>query len=496
MLLTIAFRLAVTMALLASAGRVCGQEPKITWEPFALRTYDGREHQVEIGRLAVPERRGIAGGATTHLGFYRLKSVAAQPASPTVFLMGGPGIAASLIAPIPPFWALFDTLRTVGDVILLDQRGLGLSTPNVDCPAPKDPPHPTLFSSRAAFIAEYRRIVAGCAAHFRSQGIDPLGFSDAAIADDLEDLRRALGSERISLLGFSYGTRLAMTYARRHPARVDRLALQGPTDDQLMYRSSRWYDSLLVRLAGLALGDTTTAGFAGNLVTRMRDLFARVEAAPLRVRIASVRGDSLTVTVGREVLQGLISGRLTDPRIPALIQTLEQDDPSVLRLWLESTYNDLAKGAGSLMARAVVCSQRPGPARVNAVDREAGESMFGPAFDNFALADEFCAALGKPTGQPIPHLTGPLDRPALIVVGSLDDRTPLSNAIALSHELGNPIVLTVEGGGHDLLPARAVRLVVLDFLAGRPVADRKLRVDVPRFLSIEEARRPPRRPGG
>ena len=287
-----------------------------------------------------------------------------------------------------------------------------------------------------------------------------------------------------------------MTYARLYPARVDRLVLQGPTDEQLMYRSSLWYDSLLVRLAGLAEVDSTTAPFAQNLVTRMRKLFTKVDAASLRVRIASVRGDSLTVTISREVLQGIVSGRLTDPRIPALIQTLEQDDHSVLRLWVESTYNDLAKGAGSLMARAVVCSQRPGSARVNAVDREAQGSMFGPAFDNFALSEEFCAALGMPAEPPTPHLARPLDRPGLIVVGSLDDRTPLSNAVALSREVGNPVILPVEGGGHDLLPTRTVRLTVLDFLVGRPVADRKLRVEVPRFLSIEEARRPPRRPGG
>lgn len=55
--------------------------------------------------------------------------------------------------------------------------------------------------------------------------------------------------------------------------------------------------------------------------------------------------------------------------------------------------------------------------------------------------------------------------------------------------------LVVENGGHELLTAGVVRDAVVDFLNGRDVSGRHLRVDPPRFLSIEEALRPPRRPG-
>jgi len=482
--------------LITSAAASTAQENAIVWEPFTVRGYDGRTHDVEIGRLSVPESRTRSGGASTTIGFYRLRTTNPAPASPIVFLMGGPGIAASFMAPIPPFWDLFDTLRATADVILLDQRGLELSTPHVDCPPVSDGPDSGFLLSRAAFVRAYGKVVAACAAYYRTRGVDPASFTDAAIADDVDDIRLALHAERVSLLGFSYGTRLAMTFARRHPNRVDRMVLQGPTDEQLMYRSSLGHDSLFVRFAAAAAADTVSAGFSANLVARTRALFAKAERTPIRVRIASVRGESLTVAVGREALQGLITGHIADPRIPALIQTLENNDVAILTRWIESMYNDFATGAGSLMARAAVCSQRPTTSRIQAIDREGSQSMFGLAFDSFVASETFCSSLGTPAPAPTPHLAVRLDRPVLIVVGTLDDRTFPSNAAALSGELETSTTLIVENGGHELLPVRAVALAVSDFFAGRDVEGRVLRVDVPRFLSIENAKRPPRRPGG
>jgi pimeloyl-ACP methyl ester carboxylesterase len=481
--------------LITSATSLPAQENAVVWEPFTVRGYDGRTHDVEIGRLSVPESR-TRSGAVTVIGFYRLRSSNPAPASPIVFLMGGPGIAASFMAPIPPYWDLFDTLRATADVILLDQRGLELSTPHVDCPPVSEGPDAGFLSSREAFVRAYGKVVAACAAHYRARGVDPAAFTDAAIADDVDDIRLALHAQRVSLLGFSYGTRLAMTYARRHPDHVDRMVLQGPTDEQLMYRSSLGHDSLFVRLAAAAAADTVSAGFSANLVGRTRALLAKAERTAIRVKIASVRGESLTVAVGREGLQGVIAGRIADPRIPALIQTLEHDDVAILARWIESMYNDFANGAGSLMARGTVCSQRPTTSRIQTINRDASQSMFGPAFDNFALGETFCRSLGTPPPAPTPHLAARLDRPVLIVVGTLDDRTFPSNAAALARELEKPTTLLVENGGHELLPVRAVALAVSDFFAGRDVQGRVLRVDVPRFLSIENAKQPPRRPGG
>jgi len=80
-------------------------------------------------------------------------------------------------------------------------------------------------------------------------------------------------------------------------------------------------------------------------------------------------------------------------------------------------------------------------------------------------------------------------------VGQLDDQTPMGNAAVVAGSFSGSVRLVVENGGHELLTASVVRDAVVDFLSGRDVSGRHLRVDPPRFLSIEEALRPPRRPG-
>jgi len=73
----------------------------IAWEAFPLRTFDGQSHDVELGRLRVPESRARPKGSAVSVAFLRLKSSSPSPRAPIVFLMGGPGIPASVMAPIP-----------------------------------------------------------------------------------------------------------------------------------------------------------------------------------------------------------------------------------------------------------------------------------------------------------------------------------------------------------------------------------------------------------
>lgn len=487
--------LVVGAGLSAATAPLAAQDQAVlSWQAHTLRTLDGRDHEVQLGKLEVPESRSSPTSPVITVAMLRLTSVNPRPAPPIVFLMGGPGVPASAMAPIPPYWALFDSLRTVADVILLDQRGTGLSTPRLDCPAGPSPA-PTFLSSRAAFVAEYQSIIERCSRHFLGRGSSARTLTDIAIADDLEALRRALRVERLTLLGFSYGTRLALTYARRHPDGVDRLVLQGPTDPDLMYRAATWQDSLLKLIARDAAIDRVTAAFAQDLVARTRALLVRAEREPVSVRLGTSTGDSITVPVGREMLAATITGRLGDPRIPALIATLEVDDVSVLRPIVAGVYQDLTAGGGSLMARAVTCSQMPSAARTVAVDVTDGTTLFGPALDNFVTDLDFCVAVWGGPFKPEPVRRRRVNRPALFIVGSRDDRTPPYNARILAEDFRSAVTLVVENGGHELLPEPEVQREVLTFLRTGGVGTRSLTVPPLRYSSIEDARRPPRRPG-
>jgi pimeloyl-ACP methyl ester carboxylesterase len=488
-------RLTALWLLLAQTAGAQSASGRIAFEPYSLRTYDGQVHPIELGKLIVLESRAKAGGATVAVAFLRLKSTSAKPGAPIVFLMGGPGIPATVMASIPPYWELFDALRASGDVILLDQRGLGMSAPKLDCPPLKEPLDTTLLTSQAALVSAYAKVVAACAAHWREAGVDPRAYSDVAIADDIDDIRAALGVPRVSVLGFSYGTRLAMAFARRRPDRLERLVLQGPTDVDLEYHISLQHDSLFSRIAGFAAADTATTAFSRDLVARMRTIFDRASNQPVLVKIRRTSGDSVVIPVGREGLRGLIEGHLADPRLPAFVATTEHGDLTILTRWVEGMYNDFGGGAGTLMARAVTCSFTPSAARRAMVDPLGSQSIFGPSFDNFASDPAFCSALGGTAAVPQSHARGPIAAPVLFITGELDDRTPVGNDAVLAREFSNSIRLVVTNGGHELLPDPGVRAVVVDFFAGRDVRGRVLKGDPPRFLSIEAAKLPPRRRG-
>ena len=490
--------LSILGASLAFAASLAAQEPgRLTLEPYTLRSYDGRSEVAELGKLSVPESRDSVNGGGVTLAFIRLRSTSPAPGPPIVFLMGGPGIPASVMAPIPPYWQLFQRLRIAGDVILLDQRGVGLSSPQLDCPPAPQPLDSALFSSRAALVAAFRNVYASCAAYWRAHGVHPRAYSVAASADDIEDLRRALGAERVSLLGFSYGTRLALEFARRHPSRLDRLVLQGPEDPDLRYRSSLTLDSLLGRLAELAAVDSSSSSFSAGLRGRLAALLDSLARTPAVVRVRTPAGDSLTVAVGREGLQALVAERVGDRSLPALIATLERGDTRLLAERVQAVYGAIAAGGGSLMGRAADCSAPPSEARVARTDTESGRSILGLLYDNAVVTRGFCEALGL-AGQPSsagPRRASTVRVPALVIVGQLDSQTPVGNAQVIAGALRGSVRLVVENGEHELLTDSVVQAAVLDFLAGRDVSGRRLRVGAPRFLSIEQALNPPRRRG-
>src|SRR5438045_3908040 len=105
----------------------------MTIEPYLFETADGQTVQAERGRLVVPENRSNPRGRLIELAFVRFKATAAKPGPPVVYLAGGPGGSGITTAGGPRFH-LFMAMRAVGDVIALDQRGVGQSKPSLACP--------------------------------------------------------------------------------------------------------------------------------------------------------------------------------------------------------------------------------------------------------------------------------------------------------------------------------------------------------------------------
>src|SRR4051812_5408829 len=130
-----------------------------------------------------------------------------------MYLSGGPGGAgvSEMISVIPIVPALMRRYRVVG----YDQRGTGRSG-LLRCPALERDPH-----LRNTAAAEQ------CAA---SLGVARKHYTTADSVQDMEAIRQQLGVEKLTLFGISYGTELALAYARTFPTHVDRLIIDSVVD--------------------------------------------------------------------------------------------------------------------------------------------------------------------------------------------------------------------------------------------------------------------------
>jgi pimeloyl-ACP methyl ester carboxylesterase len=207
--------------------------------PFATGP-DGRaafaDTRYDCARLEVPLDYAAPGGRTAQLGVLRLRATGQRIGS-LVVNPGGPG--ASGMSAVP---SLFGTgagaqspLTERFDVVGLDPRGVGASTPTIDCLTDAEwevergdldvDPSP---AGVAATEEENRQYAQRCTERVGADVLAAVGTRDAA--RDLDILRAALGDAKLTYLGYSYGSRLGATYAEEFPQNVRALVLDGALD--------------------------------------------------------------------------------------------------------------------------------------------------------------------------------------------------------------------------------------------------------------------------
>ena len=480
--------LLVACAVLLVPPRARAQDVlKVRSDTTTVRSYDGRTMPAELVYLRVPERRAQPMRTIT-VAALRLSTTAADPGHPIVFLMGGPGIPGTVMAPVPPYFTLFQRLRGIADVLIVDQRGIGRSEPVLDCPFEGTLPVDG-FVHTNRLVGALRRQVAACAEHWRAKGVEPGAYNTIESADDVDDLRQALGIEKIDLLAFSYGTRLALAVIQRHGSHVGRAVLQGVNGPGLVVKRPGPVTRKLQRLGDLlkldAAWDAPT-----DLLDAARAGRARLARAPAAVTITDGRsGKPITLQIGREGFDAIVALNLDDARLPALLVSAAAGDERILTRFVETAWNGLNGGMVGLMARAVNCAADRPEARWKVAAMESESAPFGTPIDNAFLTDDFCRAVGYDT--PSVEFPGPVRSsiPVLLLTGTLDAANPIENARDVARDLTNAIVLDVENAAHEALPAPAVQDVIVSFLHGADVRGRRITASTPHFATIAEALR-------
>jgi pimeloyl-ACP methyl ester carboxylesterase len=227
----------------------------------------------ECGSFVTPENPAEPSGRKIELFVARVPAISFNKKPDPLFLIaGGPGTSA--VDLYTSSSGPFDRIRRERDIILLDQRGTGRSR-RLDC----EFGHQNLFESVADVDISAETLK--CRDQL-AKDADLRQYTTSIAVRDLDDVRRALGYERINLFGNSYGTRVAQHYARRFPRATRTLILDGVVNPEVVLGPAIAIDAerALERILKRCTADAACAKAFTDPVADYRALRARLAAKP------------------------------------------------------------------------------------------------------------------------------------------------------------------------------------------------------------------------
>ncbi len=450
-LLVVAVCLSLGGTVLAAAGaRRAGD---MALQPWVLRTAAGATIECELGTLYVPENRGKPGSRIIGIGFLRVKALQPTGAPPTFHLPGGPANSYLMnlkatkreesARVVPAGYADDIALyRQSGDVIYFDQRGyseLGdvLRYSYQTREYPLDQP-----GALARETQEFVEVSQAAIAEFEAKGVDLTGYTIKACAADVNDLRRALGYDRVTLIGQSFGCQWSFATMRLYPHIVARAVLSGIEPLDLGYDMPSHVFAAMQRMWWTAEQEAGLKPYIPQIgiAGAVRDIIRRLEKSPLKVAVKDkTTGNTVEVTLGREDFR-------PNPLEPAPILAIYHGR---YEAWAQSVINRRRAHKTSLMiiGPLIDTSLAVTPLRRHLLRTDAGVEIMGQwNFDDYMATEGIWPTVdvGDEFRQEVQNRT-----PVLFVQGTWDTSTPMENLVQVTPHLVNSRTLIVTNGEHS-----------------------------------------------
>lgn len=388
------------------------------------------------GYLVVPENRAAPGRGTIRLPVAVVRAKEPKPElAPVLFLPGGPGVGSLSAAAYPGAYPW----TADRDFVVLGQRGTQFAEPALMCPE-VEAAYAERTIDEGAVIAAARR----CADRLDAAGVDRAAYHSAAIAADIEDLRRALDVPRLSLYGLSYGTRVALTVARDFPDSVVSMVLDSPLPHQVRYDDES-VDNLLAVLRAIGEACDRQADCRDaypDVARRFFDTVADVRESPWQVAVPGAP-EPVTVQASDLVRAVPLASRDDIAMAPLLMDAVARRDESLLlqRAGPPAEPSGLAWG----MRLSVWCGESL-PFSERAASGVPADGFAG--LDGAVFSPELCAAWGVPARPAAERAATVSPVPTLIIAGEYDALTPPGWGRAALETLPNGRLLVVPGGVH------------------------------------------------
>lgn len=454
----------------------------LAFEPYLLKSTKGVEVQAELGKMLVLENRTSPDSRKIEISFVRFKSTAASPGSPIIYLAGGPG-GSGIAAAKGERFDLFMALREFGDVIALDQRGTGLSNHFEPC-SPSGKVSLDRQGSAMEMIEVIRNNAKQCIEFWKSNGMDVTGYNNIENAADIDDLRKALKAEKVTLWGISYGTQLAFTYVKKYERNVDRLILAAleATGDNI--KKPSYMDNFLLTVEKEIQKSATAAQYP-ELRKLMRSVLNKLEKEPITTSFKDRKGNEIKVGIGKFDIQLLTSVLWTKnpsdiKSLPIRYQRMANGDfqeaaQTIYRLRAYASSGDYY-GMGLLMDAMTGCSED----KFRVIEQEDKISILGRT-TNFPFPD-LAKGLGLPDLGESYRKDIKSSAHGIFLSGTLDGRTFIEDAFRIAKGFRNVKHVVLENAGHDMFEqSPKVQELIVQYMRGQAIPE-KIQLDPVNFI--------------
>lgn len=435
----------------------------------------GVKEKVRCGTYDVFEDRATRKGRkiTLKIVVFPATGPAREP-DPFVYIPGGPGSSATEDA--PGVAQLFANVRQRRDLVFVDQRGTGGSHPlNCDFYDPAD-----LQSYLGYFfpLDDVRK----CRQELEPKANLTLYTSPIAM-DDLDEVRAALGYERLNLFGASYGTRAALVYLKRHPTHVRTVTLQGvaPTN-QFMPRDFPPANERALQgvLAECAADEACHKAFP-NLGEETKAVLRQLLQGPIEVSVtvptsspgsnnpsaATTARVKLSRDLAAEAIRYMLYNPTAAGRVPLIVHQAAQGNfVPITQAALAYRRGLVATGSNGLYL-SITCAEDLPWIKPGEGERLAANTFLG----DYRLRQqrEACALWPRATLPNDYSKPTKADAPVLILTGEWDPVTPPANGDAVAKNLPNSLHVVVPHGAHGFGGLQGIECVFRllgDFVEG------------------------------
>jgi pimeloyl-ACP methyl ester carboxylesterase len=389
-----------------------------------------------------------------------------------IFNLGGPG-GSQVDFLQQGGGALFDALNETYDIVGFDPRGTGQSTRAIDCKVnqetqgPTSEPFPTPFNlDLPALLAKDQHYLHRCLA---LNGTDILSHvSTAETARDMDVLRKAVGDQKLSYFGYSYGTFLGATYAALFPNRFRALVLDGPLDaDEYLSDPLKGSNeqtaaferalSRFFRACAAHQDQCLNFGQGDDPEDAYDALIDRANATPIPALGYTpdprpVDGDDINA-----VAIIAMYAKQNWPFLAEILASAEANDGTLVRALVDEAFYGRDPDTGTFdpitdRFFAIYGAEAHWPSNIPTYVREGEQAwgMFNHFYSNHGYTElnfGLWPAKAQDAYDGPFHVKASAPTP-LVVATTYDPATPYRGALKLVRELGNARLLTMRGDGH------------------------------------------------